>query len=167
MDDLAKIFEQFGDGPLPDEHEFLDPREMTLFRLEPQMQKLHEALTSIPEDRDTLDLQADLLNEAQRHDDLVALLTPRLVEDPNNVELLLRLAEVSALLAEHYDAIRYYERARLIGKQDSPEILNPLAAEYFAEENIEKARELLERSLEMNPDQPEIRHLLELSRQQQ
>ena len=126
---------------------------------------VERALKSRPEDRDALELQADLLIEARRQDDLVALLTPRLAEDPNNVQLLLWLAEAKALLAEHYDAIRYYERARLVGKQDTPEILNPLAAEYFAEENWEKARELLELSLEMYPDQPEIRRLLELARQ--
>jgi GWxTD domain-containing protein len=125
------------------------------------------ALTSIPDDRAALELQADLLIETQRHDELLALLKPRLSEDPNNVPLLLRLAEASALFAEHYDAIRYYERARLVGKHDTPEILNPLAAEYFAEENMEKARELLELSLELSPDQPEIQRMLELTRQQQ
>ena len=107
-----------------------------------------------------------LLIEARRQDDLVELLTPRLAEDPKNVQLLLWLAEANALLAEHYDAIRYYERARLAGRQDTPEILNPLAAEYFAEENLEKARELLELSLEIRPDQPEIRRLLELAHRQ-
>jgi GWxTD domain-containing protein len=127
---------------------------------------VEQALSVIPDDDAALELQADLLIEANRQHDLVELLTPRLAEDPNNVNLLLRLAEASAYLAEHYDAIRYYERARMVAKQDSPDVLNPLAGEYLAQENAGKARELLELSLEIDPAQPEIRRLLELARQQ-
>jgi GWxTD domain-containing protein len=127
---------------------------------------VQKAMSSIPDDPDAFELMADLLFEAQRHHDLVEMLAPRLAEDPDNVELLLRLAESSALLAEHYDAIRYYERARLATKQDTPAILNPLAAEYFAEGNMEKASELLERSLAMRAQQPEIQRMLALARQQ-
>ena len=36
------------------------------------------------------------------------------------------------------ETIRYYERARMI-RGDTPEILNPLAAEYFADQQLDKA----------------------------
>jgi GWxTD domain-containing protein len=128
---------------------------------------VEQAMSSLPNDPYASELLADLLFEADRHHDLLALLAPRLAEEPSNVQLLLRLAESSALLAEHYDAIRYYERARLVSKQDTPDILNPLAAEYFADGNMDKAKELLELSLELNPLQPEIRRMLDLARRQQ
>lgn len=106
-------------------------------------------------------LQVELLTDGGRNRDLVALVTPRLVESPNDADMLLLMGRAHSQLAEHYDAIRYYERARLARGEDTPEVLNPLASEYFAEGDVEKARALFEKSLELDPEQPEIRRLLD------
>lgn len=125
------------------------------------------ALSGDPGNVEAVRLNIELFMEARRYEELDSMLKPMLAEDPGNIELLLRLAEANAHLARHYDAIRYYERARLAAGRDTPELLNPLAAEYYAEGNLAKTRELLERSLEMDPDQPEIQRLLDLARQEQ
>jgi hypothetical protein len=44
---------------------------------------------------------------------------------------------------------------------ESAEILNALASEYYADDNAARARQLLQRSLELEPEQPQIRRLLE------
>jgi GWxTD domain-containing protein len=121
---------------------------------------LDAALTRAPDFEEGLDLQTELLMDAGRFEDVIRLLTPELVQDPSNEELLVTLAQASANLARHYDAIRYYERARMI-RGDTPEILNPLAAEYFADQQLEKAKEILELSLQINPDQEEMQRLLD------
>ena len=53
------------------------------------------------------------------------------------------------------------ERARLAGAEETIELLNALASEYYADGNLEKAREVFERSLGTDPDQPQIRLLLD------
>jgi GWxTD domain-containing protein len=121
---------------------------------------LDAALSRAPDFQEGLDLQTELLMDAGRFEDVIRLLTPELVQDPSNEDLLVTLAQASANLARHYDAIRYYERARMT-RGDSPALLNPLAAEYFADQQLDKAREILERSLQIDPDQEEMRRLLD------
>jgi GWxTD domain-containing protein len=121
---------------------------------------LDSALRRDPDFQEGLDLQTELLMDAGRYEEVVGLLTPQLVQDPSNDRLLVTLAQASANMGSHYDAIRYYERARMI-RGDSPEILNPLAAEYFADQQVDKAREVLELSLQIDPDQAEMERLLE------
>jgi tetratricopeptide (TPR) repeat protein len=98
--------------------------------------------------------------DAGRYEEVVGLLTPQLVQDPSNDSLLVTLAQASANMGSHYNAIRYYERARMV-RGDSPELLNPLAAEYFADQQLDKAREILELSLQMDPEQTEMQRLLD------
>ncbi len=80
---------------------------------------------------------------------------------PNDAGLLQVMGDVQARLGDHYDAIRFYERALLAGAEETPELLNALASEYYAEQDLVRARELLERSLELDPEQPQIRRLLD------
>ncbi|MFQ5742583.1 MAG: GWxTD domain-containing protein [Acidobacteriota bacterium] len=127
---------------------------------------LRKVLTQEPGLQEALKLQTELLMEAGHYQELDGLLAPRLVDHPNDPDLLLTLAETNANLGNHYDAIRYYERARLAGLPDDPELLNTLAAEYFADGKVEKALQLLEQSLKMRPEQPAIRKLLERVTQQ-
>lgn len=122
---------------------------------------LRPVLERAPEFREAFALQTELLMEAGRHREVVDVLTPLAVQNPNDADLLLWLAEASANLNEHYDAIRYYERARRARGEDTPDLLNPLAAEYFADGQADKAGELLELSLELDPEQPEVERLLE------
>ena len=118
---------------------------------------------ALERDPDNLALRGDhveLLKSAGLHAELIQVLLPAVVEDPNNPQLMLDLASAYADAGEHYDAIRYYERSRMALKQDSPEILNALATEYLADEQPDKARQLLQLSLELDADQPEIQQML-------
>ena len=110
--------------------------------------------------RDALQLVGDLLTELDRLPELRELLEPRLAAAPNDTPLLLQLAEVSASLGAHRDAVRYYERARIGGADDTPELLNSLAAEYLADGHPDRAAELIERSLELLPDQSRMHDML-------
>jgi len=125
---------------------------------------LAPVLARAPEFAEALALQLELLIGAGHYEEVNRLLAPRLFENPNNLELLATLAEVNTNLGNHYDAIRYFERARIVGGEDTPDLLNKLGAEYFADGQVEKARELLEQSLQLQPQQPEIRRLLEAIR---
>lgn len=133
----------------------------TVGRTSDAIAELADALRRAPELQEALDLQVELLTDAARFQELEALLAPRLVERPNDARLLLILAEVKARQGEHYDAIRYYERARLGGAEETPDLLNALASEYYAEGQLQRTRELIERSLELDPDQPQMRRLLD------
>ena len=106
-------------------------------------------------------LQMELLTDAGRHGDLAELIAPRLVAAPNDAQLLLQMGSLQAQLGQHYDAIRYYERALLAGSAETTELLNALASEYYAEGDTDRARALLVRSLELDADQPQLVRLLE------
>lgn len=121
---------------------------------------LEYALSRDSQREETLRLQTELLMEAGRYQELDDLLTAKLMSTPNDVELLELLAETNTRLGDHYDAIRYYERVRMTGGHETPDLLNSLASEYLVSGEQEKAKGLLERSLELDADQPEIRTLL-------
>jgi len=129
--------------------------------------RIDEAITELSsavdrdDDPEILALQIDLLMEAQRYDEVKALLRPLQVESPNDTKILMALAEVATQTGENYEAIRYYERIRLVTRQETTEVLNPLASAYYGDGNLAKAREILELSLQVNPNQPAIRQLLD------
>ncbi len=134
----------------------------TVGRTDEAISELAYALRREPDLGSAVELQIELLRDSGRYSELNALLTPRVASDPNNSELLMLLGEVNAQLAEHYDAIRFYERARISGAEETPELLNALASEYYADGRVDRTRELLTRSLEIDPDQPQIQRLLEV-----
>ena len=114
------------------------------------------------DDEEILRLHIALLMEAERYQELEALLMPLQRERPNDVDILMALAAVNSQMGNNGQAIRWYERVRLATRpEERIDILNPLASAYFGDSNHEKARELLEKSLEVNPDQAEIRRLLD------
>lgn len=133
----------------------------TVGRTEEAIAELDAALSREPGLEEALELQIELLSDAGRFEQLERLLEPRLVRRPNDAGLLRTMGDVQARLGEHYDAIRFYERARLAGAEETPALLNALASEYYAEGEIDEARTLLERSLELDADQPQIRRLLQ------
>jgi GWxTD domain-containing protein len=114
-----------------------------------------------PDDPEIVREYAQILEETGRYEDLAAVLLPASVTNPRDHELLLRLGRTYTLLAQHYDAIRFYERARMVMEEESTEVLNALAAEYQAEGRIDKARELLQLSLQLEPDQTDARAMLD------
>jgi GWxTD domain-containing protein len=132
----------------------------TLGRTGEAIEVLASVLRRAPELREALELQVELLRDAGRYDEIDRVLAPRLAESPNDVGLLLEVAEVKAMQGEHFDAIRYYERARIGGAEETPELLNALASEYWAEGRAADAAALLRRSLELQPEQPQMQRLL-------
>ncbi len=114
-----------------------------------------------PEDPEIIEEYATILEETGRYEDLADVLLPASIANPRDHELLLRLGRTYTLLAQHYDAIRFYERARMLMEEERTEVLNALAAEYQADGSIDKARALLELSLELEPGQTDARAMLD------
>lgn len=114
------------------------------------------------DDEQILALEIDLLMEAERYQELETMLMPMQRERPNDTDMLMALGAVNSRMGNNGQAIRWYERVRLATRpEERIDILNPLAAAYFGDGNHEKAREMLEKSLTVDPDQPEIRTLLD------
>ncbi len=122
---------------------------------------LRDALARDPDNSQLRAQHVELLKASGLYEELIDVLTPVVASDPRDVGAMLELARAHAESGEHYDSIRYYERSRIVAKQDSPEILNALASEYHAEGRVDKARELLELSLQLNAEQPQARRMLE------
>ncbi len=129
--------------------------------LESAVRWLRDALARDPDNVQLRSQHVDLLKASGLYEELINVLTPVVASDPRDVRAMLELARAHAESGEHYDSIRYYERSRIVAKQDSPEILNALASEYHAEGRADKARELLELSLQLDAEQPQARRMLE------
>lgn len=133
----------------------------TLAQIDDAIKILRPALERV-DDKKIRALQIDLLMEAERYQDLEVLLMPLQREHPNDTDILMALAAVNSRMGNNRQAIRWYERVRLATRpEEKIEVLNPLASAYFGDGNNEKASEMLEKSLAVNPDQPEIRRLLD------
>ena len=128
--------------------------------LQPAVELVREALGRDPENDRLRALHVQLLEAAGYWKELVEALTPVVVDNPRDIDRMVQLARAHAEAGEHYDAIRYYERSR-IAAEDSPEILNVLASEYIAEGRADKAKQILELSLQIDADQPDVRAMLE------
>ncbi|MDH5715400.1 MAG: GWxTD domain-containing protein [Candidatus Aminicenantes bacterium] len=103
---------------------------------------------------------ADILLNKSDFQEVVRILEPVVISDPDNYDALLRMGISSSGMKEYRDAIRYYERARML-KPPTPELLNSLGAAYYDSGNLEKAKEVFAESLKLKPDQPYIKQLLE------
>lgn len=133
----------------------------TVGRTEEAIAELDGLLQREPDMAAAVQLQIALLTDARRYERIEELLAPRLVKTPNNIDLLLELGAAEAELGEHYDAIRYFERARLAGAEETAELLNALASEYYAQGRFDHVIELLQRSLTLDAEQPQMRRLLD------
>ena len=134
----------------------------TVGRFDDAIAALRNVLRRVPDKEEALLLLGEMLQAADRHEELEALLAPRLVRMPDDVESLWMLGESSAAQGKHHDAVRYFERARLAGRSDTS-LLNALASAYLAADNTEKAVEIMRLSLDLDPDQPAVRSMLDLS----
>ena len=168
--EIIKPFIHIAPGPPPTDPLFALDRARqlrTLGRIDEAIPLLEEALTRV-KDKELVELQIDLLMDAGRFAEVRDLLGPLLAEDPSDVTMLKVIALANTNLGNHWDAIRYYERVRIVKAEESTDILNPLASAYYADGRIGKAREILELSLQVNPKQPQIQQLLdELLRKKQ
>ena len=163
QDDVVLPFIHRADGPPPTDPYFALDRAQQLRllgRTEDAIEVLNGALSRV-DDEQFVALQMELLMEANKPAEVVKLLRPKLAEDPNDFGKLVVIGRASSQMGLHYDAIRYYELARRASSEESTQVLNPLASAYYADGNIPKAREILHISLELNPEQPEIRRMLD------
>jgi len=151
-------------GPPPTDPWFAFDRAQqlrTLVEIDKAIEVLGTAVERV-DDEKILRLHIDLLMEAERYQELEALLVPLQRERPNDADILMALAAVNSQMGNNGQAIKWYERVRLATRpEERIDILNPLASAYFGDSNHEKAREMLEKSLVVKPDQPEIRRLLD------
>ena len=163
QDDVILPFIHRSDGPPPTDPSFALDRAQQLRligRTEDAIEVLSGALLRV-DDEQFIALQMELLMEANKPEEVVKLLRPKLVEDPNDFDKLVVIGRASSEMGLHYDAIRYYELARRASGEESTQVLNQLASAYYADGNIPRAREILHISLELDPEQPEIRRMLD------
>ncbi len=151
-------------GPPPTDPQFAYDRAQqlrTLGDIDAAIAVLRPAVERV-DDPEIRRLQIDLLMEAERYLDLEALLLPLQRAEPNDTEVLMALAAANSRMGNNARAIRWYERVRLAsGSDEDIDVLNSLASAYFGDGNNEKAREMLQKSLEVDPEQPEIQRLLD------
>lgn len=129
--------------------------------MEQALALLRDARQRDPENGQVIQAYVETLDAAGEYEELIEYVAPVVARNPRATDGMLMLAKAHASLNQHYDAIRYYERARIALGEDTVEILNSLGSEYAAEGNVAKAREILARSLEIDEQQPEIRRMLD------
>jgi len=84
----------------------------------------------------------------------VAPLLANLQKDPNNVELLEKIARLYFAAQQYQNAQQYYERAAAL--KPSPDALNELAFDYFTLGDVDKAIDTLNRALKIDPKNPKV-----------
>lgn len=129
------------------------------------IQELTEVLRQDPEHVDTALLLSQTFLDEEKFDE--AFQTARSVEkiEPNNRKLVLLLARASVGRGKTSRAIGYYERLLFLNPEDY-EVLNEVADLYFKTGRQDKGIERLKKSLDVNPNQPDIQSkLAEMSSQ--
>ena len=101
-----------------------------------------------------------LLFLTQRYDELIERASPLLVNSPRHPTLLELMGRAYLSKNDYQEARRYYERLR-IERPKFPPVLNYLAHIYYNLNQREKAIQLLEESLRLDPNQEEIKERLE------
>jgi len=132
-----------------------------LGEMEAALVLLRDARSRDPENGEVIQAYVETLDDAGAYAELIEYVAPVVARNPRATEGMVMLGKAHANLGQHYDAIRYYERARIALGEHPVYILNPLASEYAADGNVVKAREILGRSLQLDEAQPEIRRMLE------
>jgi tetratricopeptide (TPR) repeat protein len=90
----------------------------------------------------------------------IKLLEPAHAQSKENVEVLLTLGDAHVQAGNYQRAADLFEAA-LVLRRPTPALLNALAVSYAQMGDSEKARQYLERSLELEPEQEEAKTLLE------
>ncbi|MDH5714590.1 MAG: GWxTD domain-containing protein [Candidatus Aminicenantes bacterium] len=100
-----------------------------------------------------------LLLLSQRYDELIERASPLLVNSPRHPALLELIGQAYLYKNDYQEARRYYERLRL-ERPKYPPVLNILSYIYYNLKQTEKAIQLLEESLKLDPAQEEIQERL-------
>ncbi len=131
-----------------------------------QLLALHERHDAIAELRQVLKrdpshveaavLLCETLNELGLHSEAYEAAFSVQQHDPNNRRLVLAMARSCTGLGDLEKAAGFYERLLFVNADDF-EVLNEVAEIYLLQGLLQKARERWRKSLEINPEQPEIR----------
>jgi len=115
-----------------------------------------------PEKSDVRVSLALLLSSLNRNDEAVRLLTAVLEQEPDNFKALVSLGKMHLRRGDPRQAVTLLERAGRV-QGAVPQLWNDLAQAYAGLGRKDEARKALRRSMELNPDQPEIaRRLTEI-----
>lgn len=103
---------------------------------------------------------AGLLLESGASDEALSMLEPLVRNAPERFEVLAILGQAHFQKKQYPEAIAAIEKAISLKRPD-PRLLNVLAQAYHETGNDARAKEMLERSLSLNPDQVPVKELLE------
>lgn len=130
-----------------------------LGRFEEARLALEEAVAANPGHAPARVMLATIYLRAGDADQTLQLLDPLEEVLPNQYEVISGIGLGRYLKGEYRNAVDYLERARTL-RPPPPLLLNALADSYERLGNIDKAREIYERSLLVNSDQAEVRERL-------
>lgn len=128
--------------------------------LEKAKKLLLEAVKVVPADLDARISLGNVLMELNNYQEIINLLQLSLTESPDNVQILNLLGLASYHLGHYSKASKYLERF-LLKVEDDVTVINALADSWLKLENAVKARKYWNQSLEIDPDQSDIRKKLE------
>jgi tetratricopeptide (TPR) repeat protein len=103
---------------------------------------------------------AGLSLESGQPDEVFSLLEPLVKNAPERFEVLALLGRAYFQKKQYAESVATIEKAIALKRPDPP-LLNLLAQAYHELGNDARAREMLERSLSLNPDQTPVKELLE------
>ena len=113
------------------------------------------ALTADPDNRELRLAASELLLREGDYQSVLTLIEQYVIENPNDEYLLRLAAEANLGLEDYGQAAKLLERL-MVQVGESTDLLNKLAEAYWRDDQAEKAAETWRRSLELDPDQPEI-----------
>lgn len=133
----------------------------TLGHKEVALTMLRNALADFPTDQRLRAELATAYAENGKMDEAIDQYLELSLQYPENLEYKRSLAGLYLRTGKYAKAIGYFEQVRL-KEGDTIEILNPLGEAYQGSGNVEKAKELWRRSLQIEANQPQIKRMLEL-----
>ena len=119
------------------------------------------ALVSDPGNSEIRLALAALYLESEKHRQALEALQPLTASEPNNLEMLRLTAQAYIGLERYSLAANFLERLVLSGEPVTADVLNLLGDVYLKDGKPDKARDAWRRSLQADPDQPEISKKLE------
>jgi GWxTD domain-containing protein len=122
--------------------------------------ELERAISENPRLGPAREQLAGLLLDEGEVDEVFSMLEPLVRNAPERFEVLAILGQAHFQKKQYPEAIAAIEKAISLKRPD-PRLLNVLAQAYLETGNDDRAREMLERSLSLNPDQVPVKELLE------
>ena len=133
---------------------------LNLGEKEKAQERFEAALVANPRMGSARESLASLLLETDETARVVELLEPIYQQVSDRYEVLILLGEAYFKQENYSGASELLEKAGALRQLDT-RLLNFLAISQFQQGNRERARELLEQSLSLQPDQPDVKELLD------